>query len=70
MWGEKHCGNINAKEIDFSALNPTDLRNILPHAYIDNKGKVDVLIYVSNDTNLRGKDLELKIAFTSYLREY
>lgn len=49
QWGEKHCGEINALEIDLYALDPTDPKKLLPHAFVDTKGKVEVRIFISNE---------------------
>lgn len=65
-WGPKHCGNINAQEVEFTDVTPLSLSNVLPYAFIDPKGKIDVKIYIANQTIRPGTDLDLKLAFTSY----
>lgn len=65
-WGDKHCGNINAMELDFNTLDPTDPNQILPHTFIDKKGKIDVRIYIANETVIPGVSLDLKIVFTAF----
>ncbi|XP_065220790.1 uncharacterized protein LOC135845868 [Planococcus citri] len=65
-WGVKHCGDVNAMEVEFTDAAPLSLSNVLPNAFIDPKGKIDVKIFVKNQTIPPGMDLDLKIAFTSY----
>ena len=57
-------------EIEFNAAGPYRESNVLPHAFIDPKGKIDVRIHVANQTIPAGTELDLKIAFTSYQGEY
>ncbi len=47
-------------------MNPTDTTQTLPHAFIDRRGKVDVRIYIANQTIDHRKELDIKIAFTAF----
>lgn len=69
-WSNKHCGNINAMELDFNSLNHANQMKMLPYAFKDPKGKIEVRIYVANETIPSGTELDLKIAFTAYQRTY
>lgn len=69
-WGDKHCGSINAMELDFNTLDPTDPNQILPYTFIDKKGKIDVRIYIANETVIRGVSLDLKIVFTAFYSKF
>lgn len=68
-WGDKHCGSVNAMELDVHALDPTVPSQTLPYAFIDRKGKIDVRIYIANETVTRGTSLDLKMAFTAFYSE-
>lgn len=70
-WGAKICGKVDAKKPDISSFNIADAtkEKMLPSAFVDREGKIDVRIYVANVTRSADTELDLKIAFTAYQRE-
>ncbi|KAK7602542.1 hypothetical protein V9T40_008131 [Parthenolecanium corni] len=67
-WGAKICGKVDAKKPDISSFNIADAtkEKMLPSAFVDREGKIDVRIYVANVTRSADTELDLKIAFTAY----
>lgn len=70
-WSPKICGKVDAKKPDFTSFNIVDpsKEKMLPYAYMDREGKIDVKIYVANITRSSDTELDLKIAFIAYQRE-
>lgn len=69
-WDKKHCGDISALEVDFTSIDPTDPSRLLPYAFVDPKGRMEVNIHIANETIPRGTELDLKIAFTAFYGSY
>lgn len=69
--GPKICGKIIAKKPEFTSLNIFDPSEemLLPYAFIDYGGKIEVEIHVANVTRSPDTDLRFRIAFMSYYRE-